>query len=271
MKDKFPVVTLCGSTRFKKDFEAVQKKLTLDGFIVISVGLFGHSGDSEVWEGMDEGTLSETKVMLDDMHKSKIDLAEAIYVVNPGGYIGSSTWSEICYAFMTDKKIMSLEPIDEKQIELKVRIHTALAEKLAWQQYDTAVRQHADYDGGYPENQTVYFKYNRRIILDPWMIEGDRSKFDTIIEPYYGHGNLKTGYDPFKKYPKEKLGKFIEAIVTRACDDEIDKEEKRQLLLVEAEKLMELIPESRKDLKDYPYSSVEDIKEFIACWSEYHR
>ena len=55
MQGKYKVVTLCGSTRFKDDFIRVQKELTLQGCIVISVGLFGHSGDSEVWEGMDEG------------------------------------------------------------------------------------------------------------------------------------------------------------------------------------------------------------------------
>lgn len=50
------MVTLCGSTRFKDEFLEVQKKLTLEGNIVISVGLFGHLGDSEVWKNMDEGT-----------------------------------------------------------------------------------------------------------------------------------------------------------------------------------------------------------------------
>ena len=75
-----------------------QKRLTLEGNIVISVGLFGHAGDQEVWDGMDEGTLSKTKEMLDDMHKRKIDMADEIYVINVGGYIGDSTRSEIQYA-----------------------------------------------------------------------------------------------------------------------------------------------------------------------------
>ena len=64
MQGKYPVITLCGSTRFKDQFMEMQKKLTLEGNIVISVGLFGHSGDSEVWENMDEGTLTKTKEML---------------------------------------------------------------------------------------------------------------------------------------------------------------------------------------------------------------
>ena len=88
-----------------------QKRLTLEGNIVISVGLFGHSGDEEVWDGMDEGTLSKTKKMLDEMHKRKIDMADEIYVINVGGYIGESTRSEIEYAEMHDKKVRYLEEL----------------------------------------------------------------------------------------------------------------------------------------------------------------
>lgn len=109
MIDKYPVITLCGSTRFKDEFMEAQKRLTLEGNIVISVGLFGHAGDAEVWENMDEGTLTKTKEMLDDMHKRKIDMADEIYVINVGGYIGSSTRSEIEYAKMTGKTVRYLE------------------------------------------------------------------------------------------------------------------------------------------------------------------
>ena len=102
MVGKYPVITLCGSTRFKVQFLEVQKRLTLEGNIVISVGLFGHSGDDEVWT---EGT----KEMLDDMHKRKIDMADAIYVINVGGYIGESTRSEIEYAKRNGKEVRYLE------------------------------------------------------------------------------------------------------------------------------------------------------------------
>lgn len=111
MVKNYKVITLCGSTRFKDDFMRVQKKLTLEGNIVISVGLFGHSGDNEVWEGMDEGTLSKTKEMLDDMHKRKIDMADEIFVINVGGYIGDSTRSEIEYAIKNGKKVNYLEKV----------------------------------------------------------------------------------------------------------------------------------------------------------------
>ena len=109
MQGKYPVITLCGSTRFKEQFMEVQKKLTLEGNIVISVGLFGHSGDSEVWENMDEGTLTKTKEMLDDMHKRKIDMADEVFVINVNGYVGQSTKSEIEYALAHGKKVSYLE------------------------------------------------------------------------------------------------------------------------------------------------------------------
>lgn len=109
MVGEYKVITLCGSTRFKDEYMEAQKRLTLEGNIVISVGLFGHSGDNEVWENMDEGTLTKTKEMLDDMHKRKIDMADEIFVINVGGYIGSSTRSEIEYAEAAGKPVRYLE------------------------------------------------------------------------------------------------------------------------------------------------------------------
>ncbi len=102
MVGKYKVITLCGSTKFKDAFMEAQKRPTLEGNIVISVGMFGHSGDDEVWT---EGT----KAMLDDMHKRKIDMADEIYVINVGGYIGESTKSEIEYARKNGKGVQFLE------------------------------------------------------------------------------------------------------------------------------------------------------------------
>ncbi len=110
MQGKYKVITLCGSTKFKDEFIKVQKDLTLQGYIVISVGLFGHSGDDEVWT---EGT----KEMLDDMHKRKIDMADEIFVVNVNGYIGSSTKSEIEYALSIGKKVNYLVPVETSLTE----------------------------------------------------------------------------------------------------------------------------------------------------------
>ena len=96
MIGNYKVITLCGSTRFKDEFMRVQKELTLQGYIVISVGAFGHSGDIFT---------EETKEMLDDMHKRKIDMADEIFVINVNEYIGSSTRSEIEYAKEKGKEI----------------------------------------------------------------------------------------------------------------------------------------------------------------------
>lgn len=107
----YKVITLCGSTKFKTEFLDIQKKLTLEGNIVISVGLFGHSGDNEVWEGKGDGSLTETKIMLDDMHKAKISLSDEIFVINKDGYIGESTLSEIKYAESLGIPVKYLEPL----------------------------------------------------------------------------------------------------------------------------------------------------------------
>jgi len=102
MVNGFKVITLCGSTRFKEEFLEAQKRLTLEGNIVISVGLFGHSGDDVVWT---EGV----KDMLDRQHLAKIDLADEIFVINIGGYIGDSTRREIAYAEFKGKSIKYME------------------------------------------------------------------------------------------------------------------------------------------------------------------
>ena len=100
MMGKYKDITLCGSTRFKEDFERINRMLTLEGNIVISVGCFGHAGDVFT---------DEQKIMLDDIHKRKIDMADAIYVINKDGYIGSSTKSEIKYALEHGKQIIFME------------------------------------------------------------------------------------------------------------------------------------------------------------------
>ena len=64
---------------------------------MISVGLYGH--------GEPEALSDEVKARLDELHFRKIDISDGIYVINPGGYIGSSTRREIEYATRTGKTI----------------------------------------------------------------------------------------------------------------------------------------------------------------------
>ena len=106
MVGNYKVITLCGSTKFKNEFLEAQKRLTLEGNIIISVGLFGHSGDSQ-------DVTDDIKIMLDDMHKRKIDMADEIFVINVDGYIGSSPKSEIEYAKSTGKKVNYLVEVDQ--------------------------------------------------------------------------------------------------------------------------------------------------------------
>ena len=153
MDSKFKVITLCGSTRFKEDYIRIQKELTLAGNIVISVGLFGHQGDDEVWE---EGV----KEMLDEMHLAKIDMADEIFVINPGGYIGASTKREIAYASTKGKKINSLEPISEELTKDKEILQVVLDKET--REY---VRRVA-YDAGCTEDfmiDTVLKDYDRML------------------------------------------------------------------------------------------------------------
>lgn len=102
VKDKYNVITLCGSIRFKNEFMKVQEELTLDGNIVFTPNFFNNL----------KGEINaETKKMLDEMHRQKIDMSNEIYVINCGGYIGESTKSEIEYAKANGKKISYLEDI----------------------------------------------------------------------------------------------------------------------------------------------------------------
>ena len=86
----FNIITLCGSTRFKIIFENENKRLTLEGNVVISVGVYGHSGDED---------------MLECIHFQKIEMANQIHVINVDGHIGNSTKIEIEYAKLLNKKV----------------------------------------------------------------------------------------------------------------------------------------------------------------------
>lgn len=100
------VITLCGSTRFEELFTLLNEKLTLDRFVVFTLGLFGQE------KGQDKGKRIITERMkqdLDYVHKRKIFLSDAILIINPDGYIGESTRSEIQFAEALQKRIIYLE------------------------------------------------------------------------------------------------------------------------------------------------------------------
>ena len=107
------IITLCGSTRFKDEFKKVEQDLTLQGHIILTCGLFNHADDLNI--------TTEQKIQLDNLHKEKINMSDAIYVINPGGYIGESTYSEIDWAYRMKKKVYYLvEPEQENRNEQNV-------------------------------------------------------------------------------------------------------------------------------------------------------
>ena len=107
------IVCLCGSTRFYKEYMQANFEETMKGNIVLSVGFFAHSAHEIDWAKREHGeTIGITeaeKIKLDELHKRKIDLADEILVINVGGYIGSSTKSEIDYAIKLNKTVRWLE------------------------------------------------------------------------------------------------------------------------------------------------------------------
>ena len=100
VKKKYNIITLCGSIKFKNEFIKVQEELTLNGNIVFTPNFFNNLKDE---------INIETKKMLDEMHRRKIDMSDEIFVINVGGYIGDSTKNEIEYAKRKGKIVKYLE------------------------------------------------------------------------------------------------------------------------------------------------------------------
>jgi hypothetical protein len=97
--DRPEIVCICGSTRFVDEMRAANRDLTLAGAIVVAPGETG---------GL---VTDEQKAALDALHLRKIDLADRVLVVNPGGYVGESTSREIAHARATGKPISFTDPV----------------------------------------------------------------------------------------------------------------------------------------------------------------
>ncbi|MEV6417580.1 hypothetical protein [Kribbella sp. NPDC051718] len=101
------IVCICGSARFVDEMHAANRDLTLTGVIVVAPGVFPQAEEQDA-----NGFITnEQKVALGALHLSKIDLADRVLVVNPGGYIGESTSREIAYARATGKPISFTDPV----------------------------------------------------------------------------------------------------------------------------------------------------------------
>ena len=98
------IVCLCGSTKFMQQFFEAGWEFTLRGYIVLSVGVCKHAEHHGA-----EALGQEVADRLDKLHLRKIDLADGVFVLNVGGYIGESTRKEIQYAQKHNKSIEYLE------------------------------------------------------------------------------------------------------------------------------------------------------------------
>jgi len=94
------IITLCGSYRFKSEMTKVAEELTLKGNCVLTPIDLTRSGQ--------DAYTAEEIFTFKAMHKEKIRLSDAIFVVNVDGYIGDSTRSEIEYARSLGKEILFL-------------------------------------------------------------------------------------------------------------------------------------------------------------------
>lgn len=103
-----PIVCLCGSSRFYREYQEAEYRETMAGRIYLSIGFYPHAAAEMHGEGV--GHNGAEKVALDELHKRKIDLADEVLVLNVGGYIGDSTRSEVAYANNHGKPVRWLEP-----------------------------------------------------------------------------------------------------------------------------------------------------------------
>ena len=97
LPDECKVICLCGSTKFKKSFEKINAILTLNSKVVLAPAVWAHYDRIEI--------SNDQKFELDKLHKQKIFLADAIFVINENGYWGNSTKSEIEYATNLNKPV----------------------------------------------------------------------------------------------------------------------------------------------------------------------
>lgn len=94
------IITLCGSARFESDFKAWSKALALEGHIPFSLAVYpsDEPGGKEWYTAYQKSTL-------DEVHKRKIELSDAILVLDREGYVGTSTRGEISHAHACAKQV----------------------------------------------------------------------------------------------------------------------------------------------------------------------
>ncbi len=106
------IITMCGSCKFKSEMIKVAEELTLKGNCVLTPIDITRSGQ-DAYSAEEISTLKA-------MHKEKIRLSDAIFVVNVGGYIGDSTRSEIEYAQALEKEVLFFSANNENELKKSI-------------------------------------------------------------------------------------------------------------------------------------------------------
>ena len=92
-------------SRFEAEFAEVNQRLTMEGSIVITLGMFSLP-DLPGYDWTADG--SELNGRLSRVHFQRIRMADEVYIVDPGGYVGESTRREIAYAESLGKPVRYL-------------------------------------------------------------------------------------------------------------------------------------------------------------------
>ena len=105
------IITICGSSKFKDEILEAAMNLTLQGHIVLAPCVFHHADNINL--------TTEQKIQLDNLHREKISMSDAILVVNKDFYIGESTYGEIDWAQRMKKEIYFTEEMPNNNETVK--------------------------------------------------------------------------------------------------------------------------------------------------------
>lgn len=128
MDGRRKIITLCGSTRFIEQFNDANFWLTIHGHVVLSLGTFLHPDDDHAIRDI----VMARKAQLDELHRYKIDMSDAIMVIDVDGYAGESTMSEVEHAIRKGKPVYSYTQSKSVTRTLSVLVHCDPEKLASW-------------------------------------------------------------------------------------------------------------------------------------------
>lgn len=98
------VITVCGSLKFIDKIKEETERLALEGNCVLSITY--KTENNEIYT-------EEDLKMFQKAHFKRIEISDAIFIVNVGGYIGRHTQQEINYATSLGKEVIYMQPTNK--------------------------------------------------------------------------------------------------------------------------------------------------------------